>query len=205
VSKKNLTSLEELADEEQGLYISIRRERIKKQNEVRSNVVAWPKKFEHFKWIAANQVFDFSDKSSNSQCDNLHEDTRLEFERLYRKEFSIKSAVTKKLSDIMNSSNSLQDKLSKFEKVNATNNNERAQKEIFGFIETRVTFQLRVLTIYLRGDTVSDSLSKVNIISKMDLRVTGASASLYYSITEFAKKCTTRKYYLDKLKLLLQN
>ncbi|KAI8088149.1 hypothetical protein BDF21DRAFT_460324 [Thamnidium elegans] len=84
--------------------------------------------------IAANQVFDFSDKSSNSQCDNLHEDTRLEFERLYRKEFSIKSAVTKKLSDIMNSSNSLQDKLSKFEKVNATNNNERAQKEIFGFI-----------------------------------------------------------------------
>ncbi|KAG2229169.1 hypothetical protein INT48_003311, partial [Thamnidium elegans] len=125
--KKNLRALEELVYEEKDMYIYTRRERIKKQNELLRE------KLEYFKWITANQVFDFSDKSSNFQCDNLHEDTRFEFERLSRKEFNIKSTITKKLFDIVNSSNSLHDKLSKFEKVNAANSNKRVQKEIFIF------------------------------------------------------------------------
>lgn len=54
-----------------------------------------------------------------------------------------------------------------------------------------------------RGDTVPGSLSKTNIISKMDLRVSALLAPLDYSLIEFAKECTSRKYYLDKLKLIL--
>ncbi|GAA5799343.1 hypothetical protein HPULCUR_004757 [Helicostylum pulchrum] len=54
-----------------------------------------------------------------------------------------------------------------------------------------------------RADIVPGSLSKVNITSKMDLRITSASASFDYSITEFFKGCTARKYYLDKLKPIL--
>lgn len=37
----------------------------------------------------------------------------------------------------------------------------------------------------------------------MDLRATSSSAPIDYSITEFAKECTSRKYYQDKLKLVL--
>lgn len=37
----------------------------------------------------------------------------------------------------------------------------------------------------------------------MDLRVSASSAPLDYSLTEFAKECTSQKYYLDKLKLVL--
>lgn len=54
-----------------------------------------------------------------------------------------------------------------------------------------------------RGDTVPDSLSKTNITAKMDLRIRTSSAPMDYSMTEFAKECTSRKYYLDKLKLVL--
>lgn len=41
MSRKNLRALENLADEEQQLYIDVCRERIKQQNEVRCNAVAW--------------------------------------------------------------------------------------------------------------------------------------------------------------------
>lgn len=40
MSKRNLRSLERLADEEQELYTNIRRGRIRKQNEVRFSVIA---------------------------------------------------------------------------------------------------------------------------------------------------------------------
>lgn len=46
-------------------------------------------------------------------------------------------------------------------------------------------------------------MPKVNISSRMDLRVTACPAPLDYSTTEFAKECTPRKYYIDKLKLVL--
>ncbi|CAO3674254.1 unnamed protein product [Rhizopus stolonifer] len=55
----------------------------------------------------------------------------------------------------------------------------------------------------MKNDTVPGSLSKVNITFKMDLCITTASEPLNYSITEFAKECTARKCYLDKLKLAL--
>ncbi|KAI9010929.1 hypothetical protein CLU79DRAFT_710181, partial [Phycomyces nitens] len=66
-------------------------------------------------------------------------------------------------------------------------------EEMFGYSNTHLKW----------CDTVPGSLSKVNITSKMDLRITTASTSLDCSITEFAKECTARKYYHDKLKLVL--
>lgn len=54
-----------------------------------------------------------------------------------------------------------------------------------------------------RGDTVPDSPSKTNITSKMDLRIRTSLVPMDYSTAEFTKGCTSRKYYLDKLKLVL--
>ncbi|KAI7894742.1 uncharacterized protein EV154DRAFT_72844 [Mucor mucedo] len=56
------------------------------------------------------------------------------------------------------------------------------------------------------GDTIPGFLSKSSITSKLDLRVSAPSVSSDLSdlsLTEFAKKCTSSKYYLDKLKLVL--
>lgn len=57
--------------------------------------------------------------------------------------------------------------------------------------------------IFYRGNTVLDSLSKTNISPKTDLCLSASLASLDYSLIEFAKEFTSRKYYLDKPKLIL--
>ncbi|RCH79700.1 hypothetical protein CU098_007670, partial [Rhizopus stolonifer] len=70
MSKRNLRSLEHLADEEQELYINIRRNRIKKQNE-----------------------------SKNSHFDNLSQDIIFELEQLNKKQFKVKNVVFGKSSN----------------------------------------------------------------------------------------------------------
>ncbi|KAI8359894.1 hypothetical protein EDC96DRAFT_595841, partial [Choanephora cucurbitarum] len=69
-------------------------------------------------------------------------------------------------------------------------------EEIFGYSNVHLNW----------GDTVPGSPSKTNVASKMDLRISAASSSSFdYAMTKFAKECTSRKYYLDKLKLVLMS
>ncbi|KAG2211460.1 hypothetical protein INT46_000284, partial [Mucor plumbeus] len=224
MSKRNLRSLEHLADEEQELYTNIRRSRIKKQNEVKLSVIAL---------ITKNNIYDLSDKSKNSHFDNLPQDIIFKFEQLNKRQFNVENVISRKLSNIMNKSLSLKDKLAEVEKTHVTNNNERAHKEAYRFIlhqhvhksnlfsnasiknYSEEDFKLKFWSYIFEeifgysninlkwGDTVPGSLSKTNITSKMDLRVSASSAPLDYSLTEFAKECTSQKYYLDKLKLVL--
>ncbi|KAI7898845.1 uncharacterized protein BX663DRAFT_513624 [Cokeromyces recurvatus] len=226
MSKRNLRSLEHLADEEQKLYINIRRNRIRKQNEK-------SKKFDYFEWVTKNNIYDCSDKSKHSHFDNLSQEIVFELDQLNKKQFNIENVVFSKLSKIMNTSLSWKKKLAAVEKFTAINNNERAQKEVYRFIlnqhvhkanlfsdssiksYSEEDFKLKFWShifeeifgysdISLKwGDTVPSSLSKSKIISKMDLRVGALTSPLDYSLAEFAKKCTSHKYYLDKLKLIL--
>lgn len=82
----------------------------------------------------ANQIYDSSDKSSGSHFDNLSEDVKFFYEELNTKKFSVDSTVDKKISVIMKSSDSLDVKLSRIEKVKVGSNVERGQKEIFRFM-----------------------------------------------------------------------
>lgn len=66
-------------------------------------------------------------------------------------------------------------------------------EEIFGYSNINLKW----------GDTVPGSLSKTAITARMDLRINSTTVPFDYSLMEFAKQCTSRKYYLDKLKLVL--
>ncbi|OBZ85941.1 hypothetical protein A0J61_06003 [Choanephora cucurbitarum] len=88
----------------------------------------------------------------------------------------------------MKSSRSVKNKLDGIKEFRVNDNTERAQKEVFQFM----------------GDTVPGSLSKTNVASKMDLHISAASSSSFgCSMTGIAKERTSKKYYVDKLKLLL--
>ncbi|EPB86061.1 hypothetical protein HMPREF1544_07137 [Mucor circinelloides 1006PhL] len=176
-----------------------------------------------------------SDISSNSHI-SLSTRAKSEIEELDQTEFVVKATVAKKFTGIMKSSRSLKNKLDGIEEVRVNNSTERAQKEVFRFIlnqhlykrslfshanisnyseeDFKLKFWAHILeevfgysNIHLNwGDTVPGSLSKTNVASKMDLRISAASSSSFdYSMTEFAKECTSRKYYLDKLKLVLMS
>lgn len=84
--------------------------------------------------ITKNNIYDFSDKSENSQFDNLPQDIISEFEQLNKKQFNVENVVSRKVSNIMKGSLSLKDKLAEVEKVHVANNNERAHKEICRFM-----------------------------------------------------------------------
>ncbi|KAI9261042.1 hypothetical protein BY458DRAFT_516114 [Sporodiniella umbellata] len=244
MSRKNLRALENLADEEQQLYIDVRRKRIRQQNELlkktgnllrgfKNKNKKGSKKFEYFKCITNNHIYDMSDVSPNSHI-SLPTQAKIEIEELDQTEFVVKATVAKKFTNIMENSRSLKSKLDNIEEVRPNNKTERAHKEVFRFIlnqhlykrslffhanisnyseeDFKLKFWAHILeeifgysNIHLNwGDTIPGSLSKTNITSKMDLRISAASSSSFdYSMTEFAKGCTSRKYYLDKLKLVL--
>ncbi|RCH81656.1 hypothetical protein CU097_005090, partial [Rhizopus azygosporus] len=159
-----------------------------------------------------------SDISSNSHI-SLSTQAKSEIEELDQTEFVVNATVAKKFTAIMESSRSVKDKLDEIEEVRANNSTDRAQKEVFRFInyseeDFKLKFWVHILeevfgysNIHLNwGDTVPGSLSKTNVASKMDLRISAAfSSSFDYSMIEFAKECTSRKYYLDKLKLVLMS
>ncbi|GAA5815983.1 hypothetical protein MFLAVUS_009502 [Mucor flavus] len=218
MSKRNLRSLERLADEEQELYTNIRRGRIRKQNEVRRSDA-----------VTKNQICDKSDNSEDSHCKNLPDNIKFKLEEENKQTFLVKNVVSKKLDLIMNKPLYLKEKLTEVEKVQVGNSTERAQKEVFRFISfdsfflslnqhtnkpnlfsssnikmySEEDFKLKFWSYILEeifgygnitlkwGDTVPGSLSKSNIVSKMDLRVSATSAPLDLSMTEFAKECTS--------------
>ncbi|KAI8640020.1 hypothetical protein BD408DRAFT_434667 [Parasitella parasitica] len=168
--------------------------------------------------ITKNNIYDFSGKSKNSHFDNLPQDIILELEKLNKKKFNVENVVSKKLSNIIDKSLSLKHKLTEIEKSNVANNDERSHKEVYQYIiktyseeDFKLKFWSHVFeeifgysNINLKwGDNVPGSLRKTNVTSKMDLRVTYLSVPLDYSMTEFAKDCASRKYYLDKVKLVL--
>lgn len=113
MSKRNLKSLQHLADEEQELYIQIRRSRIKKQSEkmfqedknlldkYANNNKDKSKKFDYFKWITKNNIYDFSDGSKHSHLDSLPDDITSKFQELNEREFKVSKVACRKLSSIM--------------------------------------------------------------------------------------------------------
>ena len=84
--------------------------------------------------ITKNNIYDYSDRSKNSQFDDLPQDIMSEYEKLNKKQFNIENVVSRKISNIMKSSLSLKEKLAKVKKVDAANNSEHAHKEVCRFM-----------------------------------------------------------------------
>ncbi|ORE12189.1 hypothetical protein BCV71DRAFT_240352 [Rhizopus microsporus] len=129
MSRKNLRALENLPVEQQQLYIDVRRERIKQQNEKQETLLKkkvnllrcfknknkrGSKKFDYFKCITNNHIYDMSDISSNSHI-SLSTQAKSEIEELDQTEFVVNATVAKKFTAIMESSRSVKDKLDEIE------------------------------------------------------------------------------------------
>ncbi|OBZ80104.1 hypothetical protein A0J61_11847, partial [Choanephora cucurbitarum] len=160
MSRKTLRALEDLADEEQQLYINARRERIKQQNEpflktkkkqeasskkkvnllkgFKNKNKKGSKKFDYFKCITTNNIYDISDKSLNSHI-SLSTQAKNEIKQLVQTKFVVEPTVAKKFTTIMERSRSLKTKLDRIEKASANNSTERSQKEVFRFMYVFLT------------------------------------------------------------------
>ncbi|KAG1167940.1 hypothetical protein G6F70_009329 [Rhizopus microsporus] len=164
MSRKNLRALENLPVEQQQLYIDVRRERIKQQNELlrqkqetllkkkvnllrcfKNKNKRGSKKFDYFKCITNNHIYDMSDISSNSHI-SLSTQAKSEIEELDQTEFVVNATVAKKFTAIMESSRSVKDKLDEIEEVRANNSTDRAQKEVFRFMCVFLTDKFKQIT-----------------------------------------------------------